>query len=348
MRPRSFGSRLVRRSAAFALGLIVFGAWPSLASAQEYFARNLGIYYQLVPYGQSFGARLTRNAVAGSPLGQLEFETGDMIVAMDKQGIARPEDVDGHLAQTELTFVNVRTNGLESRSLWIPNWIALDRLNLATADDLRKGIIKYEEPVMRVQGDVLNWNFDHLVSVPYSPDGPDREGGGSLAEDRTVAGEYAVQALRITLQGQIGFWEPYLRRVERVIADELAYLATTAKPDEDAIGKYERRIKDIYSEAVQEYARRKGLRAEYVPTPRAPARFGVVLTNPSGFSIELTPLTKYRIARAYNREPKYIRYQSGQRASLLGYYMYRIVIDDQRTSTPAWIDVENSDPLVLK
>jgi len=342
-------ARLVRRSVLFALGLLALGSWPPVASAQEYFARNLGIYYQLAPYGQSYGARLTRNALPMSPLGQQGFETGDMIVALDQQGIGRPEDLDSHWAQTDVSFINIRTNQVELRSVWVPNWTALDRLSRATADDLRKGIVKYEQPFIDVSGNLLRWNFDLVVDMSYFMDWSDKDAfQGMPVDTQPVFSQYVVEALRITQQPQRAFFEPYFHRVERVIADELAHLATTLKPDEALIRKDEQRIRDIYSEAMQEYARRRGLQAQYSPTPRARGPCEVVLTNPDGFGIELTPLTKYRIARAYDRDPKYIRYRSGQQVMLLGYYMYRIVIDDQRTTAPAWIDIERDGPLTLR
>ena len=90
------------------------------APTQDQFASNLGIYFQLVPYGGASGARLTRYPVAGSPAAQLQLEPGDMITTLDGQPIHGPGDVLNHYAYTTVVFVNVRTGRPQSGAVYLP------------------------------------------------------------------------------------------------------------------------------------------------------------------------------------------------------------------------------------
>src|SRR5438045_2633708 len=49
------------------------------AGGEEQFAANLGIFYQLVPYGDAFGARLTRPPAAGVPATRLQIPGGQVV-----------------------------------------------------------------------------------------------------------------------------------------------------------------------------------------------------------------------------------------------------------------------------
>ncbi len=95
-------------------------AYAVPAPQPGYYAPNLGINYTLVPYGASYGARLTANAAPGTPAGAIGLEAGDTITALDGQPINGPQDVLAHVAQTTVTFVNVRTGGAETRVTVLP------------------------------------------------------------------------------------------------------------------------------------------------------------------------------------------------------------------------------------
>lgn len=119
----------------------------------EQFAPNLGIYYRLVPYpagggypdapyggghgpygaapgtyqqvpypsqSSSFGARLTRYPIPGSPAASLQLEPGDMVVSLDNLPISSPNDVLGHRYDTNMVFVNIRTGLPQSANVYIP------------------------------------------------------------------------------------------------------------------------------------------------------------------------------------------------------------------------------------
>lgn len=93
---------------------------PSFAPVPaDAYSPALGIYYQFVPYGQSWGARLTRYPVAGSAMQQIQLEPGDMIVALDGQWIQGPQDLESHVNQTAVDLINIRTNQLQR------NWVML-------------------------------------------------------------------------------------------------------------------------------------------------------------------------------------------------------------------------------
>ncbi|GAC1467047.1 MAG: hypothetical protein NVSMB9_08240 [Isosphaeraceae bacterium] len=338
------------------MGVLTFGTWPSAASAQEIFCRNLGIYYQLVPYGQAYGARLTRNPLPKSPAAQLTLEVNDMIIFLDNQTIGEPEDLEKHIARTDVTFVNIRTNQPETQSVNVPHWVALDRLSRSAVDDIRKGLIKYEKPYIQVNGDTLAWNFDFVMDPSLFMDWSDPDLFFQVpAENRPVQAELVVQALRITQSQQQAFWEPYLKRVEKVIAEELAYLALSSKPDMAVFDKFDQNIREIYSQAMQSYAARMRLKAQYQPTPRLRQPYDVVISNPNGFMIGLLPLTKYEVALALNPTARtqnlsWKSYDSGSRVKLLGNYMY-VLFNGPRvppSTDPAKMSVENDGLKVLR
>jgi S1-C subfamily serine protease len=115
---------------AAAAALVAIGAGPAptrnappgqaQATANDLFAANLGIFYQLVPYKGAFAARLTRYPVAGSPASQLQLEPGDMIVSLDGRAIHDASDVHSHVSRTDFVFVNVRTGLPQSGAVFIP------------------------------------------------------------------------------------------------------------------------------------------------------------------------------------------------------------------------------------
>jgi hypothetical protein len=90
--------------------------------ARDSYSPQLRIYYQLEPYGRAYGARLTQPPLPGSPVGQpqIQLEAGDMIVGLDDIAITSPQELETHVAQTKVTFVNVRTGVREARWATLP------------------------------------------------------------------------------------------------------------------------------------------------------------------------------------------------------------------------------------
>ena len=87
----------------------------------EVYAANLGVYYEQVPYEDgTFGVKLTRFPVAGTPAAQLQFEPGDTVFEMDGLRFRQPSDVLGHHQWTPLRFVNVRTDQSQAARVFIP------------------------------------------------------------------------------------------------------------------------------------------------------------------------------------------------------------------------------------
>ena len=87
---------------------------------RENFAANLGIHYQLIPFRDAFGARLSRTASGNTAGAAMQLERGDMIVRLDGQPIRGPEDVLAHFARTTVEFVNIRTGRIEARVVVLP------------------------------------------------------------------------------------------------------------------------------------------------------------------------------------------------------------------------------------
>ena len=87
----------------------------------EFFAQNLGIVYQAVPFGDgTFGAKLTRYPAPGSPGAQMKLEPGDIITVLDGMPIRTPDDVLNHSKDTTVRLINVWTNALLDTQVFIP------------------------------------------------------------------------------------------------------------------------------------------------------------------------------------------------------------------------------------
>lgn len=139
---KTAGGGTWRRLAAIGLGalLAAIGGVTSAGAQQvqprapadptqgTYRSDRLGFEYRLVPYQGHYGARLTRPPAPGSPLLDIRlasgqpsyFEPGDMIVALDEMVIDGPADVENHVLQTTIRFVNVRTGLPETATAMFP------------------------------------------------------------------------------------------------------------------------------------------------------------------------------------------------------------------------------------
>lgn len=83
---------------------------PRAAVIGDSYSPRLRIYYNWVPYGQTWGARLSQYPAPGSPLRQIQLEPGDLIYALDGQWLRTPQNLETHIDQTSVDFVNIRTN----------------------------------------------------------------------------------------------------------------------------------------------------------------------------------------------------------------------------------------------
>ena len=69
----------------------------------------------------TFGLRLTRAPLPGSPASQLPLDAGDIIVALDGQRLMNPNDAANHFDQTTVDYVDSGTNTQRSGSITLPS-----------------------------------------------------------------------------------------------------------------------------------------------------------------------------------------------------------------------------------
>ena len=94
-------------------------------SKEEYHAPNIGIFFRLVPVGNALGAELTRDPDPGSGAAQLLLEPGDTIYNLDSLPIRHAVDVMNHHRRTDVSFINVRTNGPQAGVMVLPPFTPL-------------------------------------------------------------------------------------------------------------------------------------------------------------------------------------------------------------------------------
>ena len=210
--------------------------------------------------------------------------------------------------------------------------------------------MKYEKPFMEVEGGTLRWTFDFVVDMAYFIDWTDEDAFMNIPpENRPVRAEYTLQALRMTRArgSESAFWEPYFNRINRVIAEELAFLPFAPKDDREPFDQYDKRIQDIYAEAMRKHAAASGLKAEYSPRPRMRQPYEVVLSTSKSPWIGLLPATRYLLADALKGAgpPKleWKTYPSGTSVRLLGTYKYVLFTrpGTAPVTQPADLTVEN-------
>lgn len=89
--------------------------------AGEHVAHNLGVDYQPVHYHDgTFGARLTRPPLAGSPAAAFGLEPGDIILELDGQRFRDPADLLAHRGETTIQLINVRNGHVQDGHFILP------------------------------------------------------------------------------------------------------------------------------------------------------------------------------------------------------------------------------------
>jgi hypothetical protein len=301
-------------------------------------APALGMRYVLVPYGQSMGARLTQYPSAGSPLAALQFEPGDMIVSLDELAINSPQDVLNHVGRTTMVFINIRTGQAQSAVVELPAQVIqpggaapapLDdamsqpMLRHVASTMLRGGEVDYKPLVLKDTGPAIKWTLP-VVEIDGPVSMPLRE-------------QFGVEVIRLTRSQphQQSFWEPYLQRIEAVIA-EAARDPATADPEDFGAGfEYSDRIHSIYDQAMQDNAGRIGKVAEEEPPAvQTPIYEITLLTANNQGLVYLMPRAPFRIKQLShnNQAPglnEFEAYTPGEPATLLGgRYVYKVVYEN--------------------
>jgi hypothetical protein len=294
------------------------GAEPSPNPAPQQ-AENLGIAYELVPYKDAFGARLTDDAPDSAPVGNLELKRGDMIVALDGEPIRSPKDLLRHYSLTKVDFVksgelNVKRAVVHLPGMAVRAALTQPALRRAAALALRSGAVDYRPPEVRIDGDTV------FSSIGYPK--PDYE------VDQPILDQLQVEIIRLTRNraNQRTFWEPYLQRVEAVIAGELA--TPNLEPGDPRAEEFRKRIDAIYDEALRANAAMLGKVYQPVPPVAERGIFTVVLKSTTGQkSIYAMPYLNYLLRRedAQRRPIQLIEYSSfptNQPLVLSGKYIY--------------------------
>lgn len=85
------------------------------------FAGNLGISYRRLDNGDgTFNAQIVGPPRQNSPAARLGLEEGDVVFELDGMRFDQPQDVLGHRFQTEIGFIDVRSNNEKHYQIYIP------------------------------------------------------------------------------------------------------------------------------------------------------------------------------------------------------------------------------------
>ena len=115
------GESLLERQARHRREIGIDDDQDSTGEPASFDAGNLGITYEQIQYDNgTFGARLTKEPMPGSPAAQLQLEPGDTVFELDGMRFRQHQDVLSHTAWTKIRFVSVRTNCVQGARVYIP------------------------------------------------------------------------------------------------------------------------------------------------------------------------------------------------------------------------------------
>jgi hypothetical protein len=211
-------------------------------------------------------------------------------------------------------------------------------------------------------------------------------GAADLTPDTSPAvdQQYRVEILRLGLPGPEDrqFWEPYLQRVEAVIAEELNYINENDAPDDLKVRGFGDRIDAIYDEALKAKAAAAGKTLEPLSPPlfetyahpperivqrQKPVRRGgpqtfeggfykatlVTLATAPGGTVLLMQRTKYLI-RLLDQQKRPITdsefhsFSPGQPINLSGDYVYKVVYPNGAASTLKTLRIDREGRYTLQ
>lgn len=178
-------------------------------------------------------------------------------------------------------------------------------------EGMRNGWIQCEGPTIKVSKDTLNWKINR-------PSG-DLPG--------MVGSQVMVESIRSAFprRDQRNWWEPHLRRVERVVADELSYRMETQPPDSEILAAYRESADRLIEGAGEAYAKGLGVAFQPYKSPEARQLEPVtLLTSTANSTLFIMPKSKYLISKISGDAPSFEAISSGSRTELAGSYAYKI------------------------
>jgi hypothetical protein len=157
-------------------------------------------------------------------------------------------------------------------------WAAVAALAVAGASATRA-----DGPIRATQPGLRDWARECLANgwIAYEPPEAWLDGARCVAFLGAVEESYAyegpagdqlqVELIRLERKepAQRAFWEPYLRRVEATLAEELAYRRLVPEPDGAALRRYRDEAARALDEAVAATAAGRGLTPVRSPVPRS-------------------------------------------------------------------------------
>jgi len=239
--------------------------------------------------------------------------------------------------------------------VWVPD-LALAQQELKQTDlrKLAQEAIEYKEvavepPALVPEDGVLKRN---LGSVSFVIDPQSEE--FDLLLEVVFKEQLEVEVLRKyeTTEEREKFWTPYLERIEKVIAQQLAVVQNPRISEDDRFEQIlqlrDERIMAIYAEALTDLAKRLGVELE-----RGRAAFRVprtvrLFTEPAGARIFVVHAVETRIAALQQRKAKWRFIQNPNEVQLEGKYHYLIQWPDRTKKGKDTINIDHDGKFLLE
>jgi hypothetical protein len=226
-----------------------------------------------------------------------------------------------------------------------------------------KGVAAGEpEPVSKGQKQLRNWVAAGIQSGFIKPKLLSIDEGGaemiwdfrspnlSFGYPLVTKHQIDVESIRLSPApaGRRALWEPYLQRMERLIADQLQYgIAGDAWDQYHLNFLYSQIFDGIFNEAMAATAKAAGNKPvsadELRPRPAPLANPQVILTTAAGEGlIFIAPKTGYLIAQRTGEAIPFTNVSPGDIFHHIGSYTYKIRYPDGRETPLRFIDIRSS------
>ena len=213
------------------------------------------------------------------------------------------------------------------------------------AAGIQGGFIKPKVLSFHETGAEMIWNFrSPNQPIFYPPD----------IYPPVIQHQIDVESIRLSPApaGRRVLWEPYLQRMEQLIADQLQYgIAGDAGDQYDLNNLYSQIFDGILDEAMAATAKAAGKKPvrQAASAPARAAPMMVVLTTVAGEGlIFIAPKTGYLIAQRTGEAIPFRNVSSGDQSGLIGSYVYKIRYPDGRETPLRSIDIQGPGPYRLQ
>jgi hypothetical protein len=219
-------------------------------------------------------------------------------------------------------------------------------LQKIAGDAVRNQEVSIDPPQFQVEDGMFFYELGGAKTVL------DLEYGRRDPLDVAIQAQLRVEVIRTTraTNRKREYWEPILAAVEKVIQQHLAGLQDANKSERernDLAANLSDQTEDVYKKAMEEYAKKAGLkmgiRARYSPPHTVK-----LVTSPPGGRIFLTHAIHMRISQGQGKDPDWRLVEDPTSVELEGKYFYLVQWGSKTVKSDRPIQIDRNGTFVLR